>query len=141
MTLEFLSTLSHNVGLVLNSYEKEWITFRLLDQDFNITLDEWCNHFGFTNNNEDLRYVYDFTNPLPRQSFYQMSIHGSRQRTSCIESPAICYFYYVITNLLQARGEVSKVNDENMLILMKAANLDVGYSPNLAAILLLHLTH
>jgi hypothetical protein len=48
------------------------------------------------------------------------------------------YFYYVITNSLQARGEVSKVNEENMLILEKAANLDVSYSPNLGVILLFH---
>jgi hypothetical protein len=33
------------------------------------------------------------------------------------------------------------VNDENMLVLEKAANLDVGYLPNLGAILLLHLAH
>ena len=141
LTLEFLSTLSHNVGLLPRVDEEERITFRLMDQDFNITLDEWCNYFGFTNNNDDVRYVYDFLEPHPRQSFYQMSYHGHKQRASCIESPAIRYFYYVITNSLQARGEVSKVNDENMLILRKAANLDVGYSPNLGAILLLHLAH
>ena len=70
-----------------------------------------------------------------------MSHRGSKKRASCIESLAIHYFYYVITNSLQARGEVSKVNDENMLVLGKAANLDVGYSPNLGAILLLHLAH
>jgi hypothetical protein len=117
MTLEFLSTLSHNVGLMPNAYEEERITFRLLDQDFNITLNEWRNHFGFPKNDYDLRYVYDFTNPHPRKSFYQMSVHGSRQRASCIESLAIRYFYYVITNSLQARGEVSKVNDEKMPVL------------------------
>lgn len=32
------------------------------------------------------------------------------------------------------------MNDENMLVLGKEANLDVGYSPNLGAILL-HLAH
>jgi hypothetical protein len=36
VTLEFLSTILHNVGLVLNAYEQERITFCLLDQDFNI---------------------------------------------------------------------------------------------------------
>lgn len=111
-----------------------------MDQDFNITFQEWCNYFGFPNNDEDIRYIYEFIDPYPRQSFYQMSCHGSRQRASCIESLAIHHFYYVITNSLQARGEVSKVNDENMLVLGKEANLDVGYSPNLGAILL-HLAH
>ena len=55
MTLEFLSTLLHNVGFMPKAYEEERTTFRLLDQDFNITLDEWCNYFGFTNNDDDLR--------------------------------------------------------------------------------------
>ena len=59
MTLEFLSTLSHNVGLMPNAYEEERITFRLLDQYFNITFQEWCNYFGFTNNDDEIRYVYD----------------------------------------------------------------------------------
>ena len=81
------------------------------------------------------------SNRIQRHSFNQMSYHGYKHRASCIECPAIRYFYYVITNSLQARGEVSKVNEENMLILRKAANLDVGYSPNLGAILLLHLAH
>ena len=112
--IEFLSTLSHNAGLVPNAYEEERITFCLLDQDFNITIVEQCNYFGFPNNDADIRYVYDFTDPHPKQSFYQMSRDGSRQRASCIESPAIRCFYYVITNSLQARGEVSKVNEENM---------------------------
>ena len=100
MTLEFHRTLSHNVGLMPNAYEEERITFCLLDQDFNITLDEWCAHFGFPNNHDDILYVYEFTNLHARHSFYQMSIHGSRQRASCIESLAIHYFYYVLTNSL-----------------------------------------
>ena len=100
LTLEFLSTLTHNVSLVPIVDEEEWITFHLMDRDFNITLDEWCNYFGFTNNNDDIHYVYDFLEPHPRQSFYQMSYHGHTQRASCIESPAIQYFYYVITNSL-----------------------------------------
>ena len=69
LTLEFLGTLSHNVGLMPNSYEEVRITFRLLDQDFDITFVEWCNYFGFPNNDDDIRYVYDFADPHPRQSF------------------------------------------------------------------------
>ena len=102
MMLEFLITLSHNVGLMPNTYEEEQVTFCLLDQDFNITFEEGCNHFGFPNNHDEIHYVYEFTNPHPRKSFYQMSVHGSRQRASCIESLIVHYFYYVITNSLQA---------------------------------------
>src|SRR3990170_8614913 len=98
MTLEFLSTLSHNVGLMPNAYEEERVTFRLLNQDFNITFQEWCDYFGFTNNDDDIHHVYDYIEPHPRQAFNLMSTPGSR--ASCIESPAIHYFYYVITNSL-----------------------------------------
>jgi hypothetical protein len=36
---------------------------------------------------------------------------------------------------------ISNINEEDMFILRKAANLDVCYLPNLGAILLLHLPH
>ena len=58
--------------------------------------------------------------------FNQMSYHGYKHRASCIECPAIQYFYYVITNSLQEQGEVSRVNEENMLVLGKATNLDMS---------------
>ena len=140
LTLEFLCSLSHNVGHYPME-EEEQITFRLMDQDFNITLEEWCSLFVFANNTDDVCYVYEYLKPHPTSSFGKMSHRGYKHRASCIECPAIRYFYYVITNSLQARGEDSKVNEENMLILGKAANLDVGYSPNLGAILLFHLAH
>ena len=103
--------------------EEEWITFHIKNQEFDITLDEWCNHFGFINNNDDARYVYKL--PWPQ-------VKGQLHPKSCYS-----IFYYVITNLLQEGEDVSKVNDENMLILGKVGNLDVGYLPNLGAILLL----
>ncbi|KAE8786030.1 hypothetical protein D1007_40212 [Hordeum vulgare] len=108
LTLEFLSSLSHNVVLMPSEEEEDRITFCVLDQDIYITTDDWCNHFGFANNDDDFRYVYDFTDPHPGLSFYQMSFYGSRQRASCIGCPAIRYFYYVITLLLEAQGDVSK---------------------------------
>ena len=69
MMLEFLSILSHDVGLMPNTYEEERMTFCLLNRDFNITLSEWCNHFGFPNNDDDIIYVYDLTDrPTPKAS-------------------------------------------------------------------------
>ena len=141
LMLEFLNTLAYNVGHSPRVDEEEWITFHLMNQDFNITLEEWCNYFGFTNNDDDVRYVYEYLEPHSRRSFNQMSYHCYKHRASCIEYPAIRYIYYVITNSLQAQGEVSNLNEENMLVLGKAANLDVGYSPNLGAILLFHHAH
>ena len=59
LTLEFLSTLKHTVG---NFYRNEQefegsdkITFRLMNKDYNIMLTEWCNYFGFVNNNSHIR--------------------------------------------------------------------------------------
>lgn len=118
LTLEFLSTLSHTVGLNPLGREDR-ITFRLMDQSFDMSLTEWCTHFGFTNNDGHTRYVHDMLHPHPVHLFYELCFEGHKHRASCIECPAIRYFYYVITNMLQERGEVSKVNEENMLILGK----------------------
>ena len=104
LMLEFLSTLSHNVGHSPRVDEEEWITFRLMNQNFNINLEEWCNYFSFTNNDDDVRYVYEYHEPHLRHSFNHMSYHGYKHRASCIECPTIRYFYYVITNSMQAQG-------------------------------------
>ena len=51
------------------------------------------------------------------KSLYQMSKYKGGQ----IESPVIRYLYYVIANTLQARGEFTRVNEEEIIILAKAA--------------------
>jgi hypothetical protein len=133
LTLVFLSTLKHTVGLNAGG-EDEWITFHLMDQSFGISLMEWCNHFGFPNNDEHYRYICDMLKHHPLELFCRMNYQGYKHRASYIECPSICYLYYIITNSLQAQGEVSKVNEENMIILGKAANPHIDYTPNLGAI-------
>ena len=50
---------------------------------------------------------------------------------------------YVISsmcaNTLQARGEFTRVNEDEMLILAKAAQVDTDITPNLGTMLLFHL--
>ena len=68
--------------------------------------------------------------PSPRSYFHQMSKYSGTPKGGQIESPAICYLYYVIANTLQARGQFTKVNEEEMIILARA---------DLGAFLLFHL--
>lgn len=71
--------------------------------------------------------------------YYQMSFWKPNPKGNIIESPAIHYFYYVIANTLQARGEFTKLNEEDMIILAKAAIPASNMTPNLGAMPLLHL--
>lgn len=69
-----------------------------------------------------------------------MNLASPDQRASHIECPAIHYFYYVIANTLQARGEVLKVNEGNIFILAKATNQSSNHTQSLGTILLLRLS-
>ena len=68
-----------------------------------------------------------------------MSVSSTLPQGNCIECPSIRYLYYVIANTLQARGEFTKVNEEEMIILAKAAIPTCNVTPNLGAFLLFHL--
>lgn len=68
LTLEFLSILSHSVKLNPVS-DADQITFRLMDQSFDMTLTEWCTLFGFANNDGHVRYASDVLQPHPVQLF------------------------------------------------------------------------
>jgi hypothetical protein len=49
--------------------------------------------------------------------------------------------YYVIANTLQARGDFTKVNEEDMMILAKVVFPESNIRPNLGAILIFYLHH
>jgi hypothetical protein len=49
--------------------------------------------------------------------------------------------YYVISDTLQAHGEFTRVNDEDMMVLAKAAIQNCKLMANLGAIILLYLKH
>ena len=67
------------------------------------------------------------------------SIFENTPKGSHIESPAIRYFYYVIANISPARGEYTRVNEDDKLILAKAAIPNCNVMPNLETILIFHL--
>ena len=69
-----------------------------------------------------------------------MSIASNAPKGGNIECPAIRYFFHVIANTLQACGEFTRVNEDEMLILAKAAQVDTDITPNLGTMLLFHLT-
>ena len=79
-------------------------------------------------------------NPQPIDYFKQMSIASNAPKGGNIECPAIRYFFYIIANTLQAHDEFTRVNEDEMLILAKAAHVDTDTTPNLGTMLLFHLT-
>ena len=60
LTLEFLSTLMHTVGRYHNPEENQpgvdRISFRLMNREYDLTLDEWCHYFGFDNSTSANRF-------------------------------------------------------------------------------------
>ena len=70
-----------------------------------------------------------------------MSTVSPIPKGNIIECPVVRYLYYVIANTLQARGEFTRVNEEHMLVLAKAALPDCNMTPHIGAILVLYLKH
>lgn len=138
--LEFLSTLTHTVGHHARE-EVDRVQFRLMDTNYEIPRNEWCTIFGFVNNDGHIRYSHHLLNPTPLSFGHQISVYKPIPKGSSLESPAIWYFYYVIANTLQARGEFTKLNEEDMIILAKAASPNSNMTLNLGAMLLLYLSH
>ena len=111
-----------------------------MNRAFDMSIHEWCNHFGFAYGEGLTRTSNYFFNAQPIEYFKHMSIVSDAPKGGNIECPAIRYFFYVIANTLQARGEFTRVNEDEMLILAKAAQLDTDITPNLGTMLLFHLT-
>jgi hypothetical protein len=53
-----------------------------------------------------------------------MSVYEPVPKGGDIDCPAVRYLYYVIAKTLQARGEFTRVNVEDMMVLAKAAIQD-----------------
>ena len=144
LTLEFLSTLEHTVRNYGDGEQEEgsdMITFHLMNKEYKLTLTQWCDHFGFVNNNSHIRVNSILVKPTTSYLFNKMSTQHDFPKGNVIECPAVRYLYYVIANTLQARGEFTRVNEEDILVLSKAAIPDCNVTPNLGAILVLYLKH
>jgi hypothetical protein len=92
LTLEFLSTLTHTV----NAYAPwdgmqgtERVRFRLMNRGYDISLTEWCNHFGFDNNDTYARCSNYLLSPSPIEHFCNMSIYAPVPKGGDIECPAV----------------------------------------------------
>ena len=131
LTIEFLCTLEHNVDIYFRSNSvDERVKFQLMNRAFDMSIQEWCNHFGFAYSEGHTRTSNYLLNPQPIDYFKRMSIASNAPKGGNIECPAIRYFFYVIANTLQARGEFTRVNEDEMCILAKAAQVDTDITPN-----------
>ena len=106
---------------------------------FDMSIHEWCNHFGFAYSDGHTRTSTYLLHPQPIDYFKQLSIASNAPKGGNIEFPAIHYFFYIIANTLQARGEFTRVNEDEILILAKATQVDIDITPNLGTMLLFHL--
>ncbi|KAK1631292.1 hypothetical protein QYE76_005607 [Lolium multiflorum] len=91
LTLEFLSTLKHTLNRYYNSEENirgvDRISFRLMNREYNLTLNEWCNLFGFENSATTNLYACFTLNPSPSMYSSRMRIPSTFPRGNSIECP------------------------------------------------------
>ena len=101
----------------------DMIQFRLMDHSFDITLNEWCKHFDFVNNDSFVRCCHPLYEPTPTYLFNTTSIASPNNvpKGKYIECHAVRYLYYVIAKTLQARGEFRRLNEEDIIVLARAA--------------------
>ena len=77
LTMQLLTTLRHTVIKYPGSTEEgiDRITFQLMNRKYNMSLNEWCDHFGFFNGDAYVRCADRGLNPSPQTYFNQMSIY------------------------------------------------------------------
>ena len=136
--LEFLRTFEHSVGIFPINDAKERIKFQLMNRSYDMNVTEWCNRFEFVNKNGHIHTSNDILNPQPYQHFKRISVECDTSKGGNIV-PFYSLFFYVTANTLQARDEFTYVNEDEMLILAKAAQLQKTMTPNLETMLLFHL--
>ena len=84
-------------------------------------------HSGIGTSPNDYFNIMSFTTPINKGKY--------------IQCPAIRYLFYVIANTLQARNEFTRLNDEDILFLAKAAIPNNNLSLNLGLILVRYLDY
>ena len=111
----------------------------MMNRSYDMIVTESYNRFGFFNNNGHTRTSNSLLNPQPYKYFKRTSVQSDISKGGNIECPAIRYFFYVISKTLQARGEFTYVNEDEKLILAKAAQYQTTMTPNLGTVVLFHL--
>ena len=116
------------------------ISFRLLNVDYMLSLNDWCHYFHLPVNDVTVfRAAFHGMVPTPDQYFRMMSRSARVNKGKNIQCPAIRYLFYVIANTLQARNEFTRLNDEDIVILTKATIPNNNLSLNLGAVLVRYL--
>ena len=136
LTLEFLRTFEHSVGIFPINDAKERIKFQLMNRSYDMNVTEWCNRFEFVNNNRHIRTSNGILNPQPYQHFKRISVECDTSKGGNIV-PCYSLFFMLLLTLCRHAGEFRYVNEDGMLILAKAAQLQKTMTPNLETMLLL----
>ena len=86
LTMEFLCKLEHTVNIYPgDNSAKERIKFQLMDRSFNMSINEWCNCFGFIYGDGHTRTSNYLLNPQPIDYCKQMSIEYNAPKGGNIE--------------------------------------------------------
>ena len=93
-----------------------------MNRAFDMSLQEWCNHFGFADSEGHTRTSNYFLNPQPIDYFKQISIESNTPKGGNIECLAIRYLFYVIANTLETRGKFTRINEDEISSLQKPHN-------------------
>src|SRR3954464_13802532 len=113
-----------------------------MNNNYSLSLDEWCNCFGLPNNDpNDLRASFTSIEPSPELCYNRMSFTSRVSKGKNIQHPAIRYLFYVIANTLQARNEFTRLDEEEILVLAKSAFNYENLSLHLGAILVRYLEY
>jgi hypothetical protein len=112
-----------------------------MNREYDLTLDEWCHYFGFDNRTAANRFTCFTMNPSPLNYFSQMKVPNTLPQGNNNECPAIRYSYYVTANTLQARGDFTIVNEEDMMVLAKVVFPKFNLMLHLGVLLVMYLKH
>ena len=115
------------------------ISFRLLNTNYSLSLDEFCHHLQLPIEDVSVyRIAHQGIGTPPNDYFNMMSFTAPINKGKNIQCPAIRYLFYVIAHTLQARNEFTRLNDEDILVLAKAAipnnNVSLKLAPYLCSI-------
>ena len=137
LTLEFLSSLK---SIVYTWQGEDRISFRLLNTDYSLSLDEFCHHLQLPVEDAFVyRRAHRGVGISPNDYFNMMSFTSPINKGKNIQCSAIRYLFYVIANTLQACNEFTRLNDEDILVLTKATIPNNNVSLNVGAVLVRYL--
>ncbi|KDP42289.1 hypothetical protein JCGZ_01613 [Jatropha curcas] len=131
LTLEFLSSYSSLIRFPIGCV-RNFVQFRLLGRDFELSIDELSHIFGFPTENAATQlptdsFDSDRWNELTRETGYNPRI----SKASKLKSPALRYIHKFFVSTIFGRSESDRVLGQNELYFLWAIKhgvlLNVGY--------------